>query len=169
YARLLDEALGLVGGSAELAPLLVRLTRGCVARLGGSGGEETRAVMAAHTLGLAARLEEPRRFVLPSLARVRALVGELPELSEVLSAVLLAGRGSGPPAGCAARALVCAAAFVVQVQCAEPGAAESARALVRLRQDPRLAPAALEALAAELGMGNMPPSVAAVGSAQQPG
>lgn len=152
HARLLGEALGLVGGSAELAPLLVRLTRGGVWRLGGDDAEETRAVLAARTLVLAARLEEPRRFVLPTLARVRTLVGESPELGELLSEVLLAGRDSGPPSGRAARALLCAAAFVAQVQCAEPGAPESIRALGRLRQDPRLAPEALEALAAELGV-----------------
>jgi eukaryotic-like serine/threonine-protein kinase len=152
HARLLGEALGLVGGSAELAPLLVRLTRGGVWRLGGSDEEETRAALAARTLVLAARLEEPRRFVLPTLARVRTLVGESPELGELLSDVLLAGRNSGPPSGRAARALLCAAAFVAQVQCAEPEEPESIRALGRLRQDPRVAPEALEALAAELGV-----------------
>jgi serine/threonine-protein kinase len=152
HARLLGEALGLVGGSAELAPLLVRLTRGGVWRLGGDDAEETRAALAARTLVLAARLEEPRRFVLPTLSRVRTLVGESPELGELLSEVLLAGRNSGPPQGAAARALLCAAAFVAQVQCAEPEAPESIRALGRLRQDPRVAPEALEALAAELGV-----------------
>ncbi len=154
HARLLDEALGLIGGSAALAPLLVRLTRRCVAHLGGGDGEEMLAVTAARTLALAARLEEPRRFILPTLSRVRTLAGgALPEVNEILSAVLLAGRDSASTAGCAARALLCASAFVVQVQSAEPGAAESARALGHLRQDPRIAPAALEALAAELGVG----------------
>lgn len=152
HARLLGEALGLVGGSAELAPLLVRLTRGGVWRLGGDAEEETRAAMAARTLVLAARLEESRRFVLPTLARVRTLVGESPELGELLSDVLLAGRDSGPPSGRAARALLCAAAFVAQVQCAEPEASESTRVLGRLRRDLRVAPEALEALAAELGV-----------------
>jgi serine/threonine-protein kinase len=154
HARMLDEALGLIGGSAALAPLLVRLTRRCVAHLGGGDGEETLAITAARALALAARLEEPRRFVLPTLARVRTLAGgALPEVNEVLSAVLLAGRDSASSAGCAARALLCASAFVVQVQSAEPGAAESARALSLLRQDPRITPAALEALAAELEVG----------------
>ncbi|QRK05886.1 serine/threonine protein kinase [Archangium violaceum] len=161
--RLLDEALGLIGGSAELAPLLVRLTRGCVARLGGRDDEESLAVLAARALVLAARLEEPRRFVLPTLAGVRALVGGAPELSELLSAVLLSGPEAGPPAGRAARALLSAAAFVAQVQSPEPGQGESARVLIRLRQDPRLAPAALEAIAAELDVSTMPPRVAAVG------
>ncbi|MCY1074308.1 hypothetical protein [Archangium lansingense] len=73
-------------------------------------------------------------------------------MGELLSDVLLAGRDSGPPSGCAARALLCAAAFVDQVQCAEPAVAESVRALGRLRQDPRLSPEALEALAAGLGV-----------------
>ncbi|WNG46848.1 serine/threonine protein kinase [Archangium minus] len=161
--RLLDEALGLIGGSAELAPLLVRLTRGCVARLGGGEDEESLAVLAARTLVLAARLEEPRRFVLPTLTGVRTLVGGAPELSELLSAVLLSGPDAGPPAGRAARALLSAAAFVAQVQSPEPGQGESARVLIRLRQDPRLAPAALEAIAAELDVSTMPPRVAAVG------
>lgn len=166
HARLLDEALGLIGDSAALSPLLVRLTRCCVARLGGSDEEETLAVTAARALVLAARLEEPRRFVLPTLARVRSLVGgEFPEVGELLSTVLLAGRDSGPPAGCAAKALLCAATFVVQVQSAEPGAAESARALLALRQDRRIAPAALEALTAELGAGTTPPCSASAGVA----
>ncbi|HYO70709.1 MAG TPA: serine/threonine-protein kinase, partial [Archangium sp.] len=43
-ARLLDEALKLVGGGAEMAPLLVRLTRRCVTWLGGCCGEEALAV-----------------------------------------------------------------------------------------------------------------------------
>ncbi len=154
HARLLDEALGLIGGSAALAPLLVRLTRRCVVHLGGGDSEETLAITAARALALAARLEEPRRFVLPTLSRVRTLAGgALPEVNEVLSAVLLAGRDSVSSAGCAARALLCASAFVAQVQTAEPGAAEAARALSHLRQDPRIAPAALEALAAELEAG----------------
>lgn len=166
HARLLDEALGLIGDSAALAPLLVRLTRRCVERLGGSDEEESLALTAARALALAARLEESRRFVLPTLARVRSLVGaEFPEVGELLSTVLLAGRDSGPPAGCAAKALLCAATFVVQVQSAEPGAAESARALLALRQDRRIAPAALEALAAELGAGTTPPCSAAAGVA----
>jgi serine/threonine-protein kinase len=154
HARLLDEALGLIGGSAALAPLLVRLTRRCVVHLGGGDGEETLAITAARALALAARLEEPRRFVLPTLARVRSLAGgALPEVNEVLSAVLLAGRDSTSTSRCAARALLCASAFVAQVQCAEPGEAESARALGLLRQDPRITPAALDALAAELEVG----------------
>ncbi|HYO52663.1 serine/threonine-protein kinase [Archangium sp.] len=157
HARLFDKALELIGGGAELAPLLVRLTRRCVAHLGGGDSEETLAVMGARTLVLAARLEEPRRFVLPTLGRVRTLVDGFPELDELFSAVLLAGRDSGPPAGCVARALLCAAAFVVQVQCASPGVAESARVLDRLRRDPRLVSAALEALAAELGVETRPP------------
>ena len=127
--RLLDEALRLAGGGAAVAPLLVRLTRRCVARLGGGDGEESLAVTAARALVLAARLETPRRFVLPSLTRVRTLVDGFPELGGLMSSVLLAGRDSGPPAGCAARALLCAAAFVAQVQCARPGVTESARVL----------------------------------------
>lgn len=163
--RLLDEALRLAGGGAAVAPLLVRLTRRCVARLGGGDGEESLAVTAARALVLAARLETPRRFVLPSLARVRTLVDGLPELGGLLSAVLLAGRDSGPPAGCAARSLLCAAAFVAQVQCAQPGVTESARVLGRLREDPRLAPEALEALSAELGVSAMLPAVTLGGAA----
>ncbi|WP_052519318.1 serine/threonine protein kinase [Archangium violaceum] len=158
-ARLLDEALKLVGGGAEMAPLLVRLTRRCVTSLGGGCGEEALAVMAARTLVLAARLEEPRRFVMPSLERVRPLVEGFPELGEVLSAVLLTGYDSPPPAGRAARALLCASAFVAQVRNARPGVVESARVLGQLRQDPRLSPGALEALSAELGVSAMLPCV----------
>ncbi len=166
HVRLLDEALGLSGDNAGLAALLVRLTRCGVAHLGGGDEEELLAVTAARTLALAARLEEPRRFVLPTLARVRSLTdGGFPEIGALLSTVLLAGRDSGPPAGCAARALLCAAAFLVQVQRAEPGAAEVARALLVLRQDRRIVPAALEALAAELNVGARPPCEASAGSA----
>jgi serine/threonine-protein kinase len=158
-SRLLDEALSLAGGGAQVAPLMVRLTRRCVAHLGGGDGEEALAVLAARTLVLAARLETPRRFVLPSLARVRTLVDGFPEVGELLSTVLLAGPDSGPPAGSAARAVLCAAAFVAQVQCARPGVVESARVLGRLREDPRLAPEAVEALSAELGVSAMLPAV----------
>ncbi|HEX5751641.1 MAG TPA: serine/threonine-protein kinase [Archangium sp.] len=164
-ARLLDEALKLVGGGAEMAPLLVRLTRRCVTWLGGGCGEEALAVMAARTLVLAARLEEPRRFVLPSRERVLRLVEGFPELGDVLSAVLLAGHDSSPPAGRVARALLCAAAFVAQVRSASPGVVESARVLGQLRQDPRLSPGALEALSAELGVSAMLPSVFVGGAA----
>lgn len=165
HARLLDEALKLAGGGAEMAPLLVRLTRRCVAWQGGGCGEEALAVMAARTLVLAARLEEPRSFVLPSLGRVRPLVEGFPELGEVLSAVLLAGHGSAPPEGRVARALLCASAFVAQVKSATPGVVESARVLGRLRQDPRFALGALEALSAELGVSAMLPSVTVGGAA----
>jgi serine/threonine-protein kinase len=153
HARLIDEALGVIGDSAAMAPLLLRLTRRGVERLGGSGEEKTLALTAARTLALAARLEEPRRFVLPSLSRVRPVVGgELPEVNQILSAVLFAGRESGPPARCAASALLCAATFVIQVQSAEPSVTEATRALSLLRRDPRLASAALDAIAAELGV-----------------
>ncbi|MFY0566884.1 serine/threonine protein kinase [Archangium lansingense] len=166
-ARLFDEALMLTGGCAQVAPLLIRLTRRCVVLMGGGSGEEELAVLAARTLVLAARLETPRRFVLPSLARVRMLVDGCLEVGELLSTVLLAGRDSGPPAGCAARALLCAAAFVAQVQSTRPGVAESARVLGRLREDPRLASSALDALAAELGVSVMPPGVKVGGAAAQ--
>jgi serine/threonine-protein kinase len=165
HARLLDEALKLVGGGAEMAPLLVRLTRRCVTQLGGGCAEEALAIMAARTLVLAARVEDPRRFVLPSLARVRSLVEGFPELGEVLSAVLSAGPGSGPPRGRVARALLCASAFVAQVRSARPGVVESAQVLARLRQDPRLTLAALEALSSELGVSAMLPSVTVGGAA----
>jgi serine/threonine-protein kinase len=153
HARLIDEALGVIGGSAAMAPLLLRLTRRCMERLGASAEEKTLALTAARTLALAARLEEPRRFVLPSLSRVRPVVGgELPEVNQILSAVLFAGRDSGPPARCAASALLCAATFVIQVQCAEPSVTEATRALSLLRRDPRMQSAALDAIAAELGV-----------------
>jgi eukaryotic-like serine/threonine-protein kinase len=96
---------------------------------------------------------------------VRALAGgALPEVNAVLSAVLLAGRDFASTSGCAAKALLCASAFVVQVQSARPGAAESARALGLLRQDLRIAPAALEALAAELEVGDASISPVSSGS-----
>ena len=153
HARLIDEALAVIGDSAAMAPLLLRLTRRCVERLGGSDEEKTLALTAARTLALAARLEEPRRFVLPSLSRVRPVVGgELPEVNQILSTVLFAGRDSGPPAKCAASALLCAATFVIQVQRAEPSVTEATRALSLLRRDPRLLSSALDAIAAELGV-----------------
>jgi PleD family two-component response regulator len=92
--------------------------------------------------------------VLPSLGRVRALVGnELPEVVELLSSVLAEAAQAGPPPTRAAGALLCAASFTLQTQSAQPSLAEAAKALGVLRQNPRLPPAALEALTTELGSG----------------
>ena len=147
-ARLLDSALGLLGGGAALAPSLVRLARGVAARLGASGVQEALAGTAAQVLALAARMEEPRGFRLPSLARVWALLGgEPPELVAVLEPVLTEARGGEAPLERVAVATLCAAAFVQRVQSAQPGPAETAQALAELRKDPRLTATALDALA----------------------
>ncbi|WP_224363374.1 protein kinase domain-containing protein [Hyalangium versicolor] len=153
-ARLLESSLAMLGGSGGLAPLLVKLTRRCAARLGASSVEELLAGTVAAALLLAARLEEPSHFVLPSLEHARTLVGnELPEVSETLGAVLTEGAHRGPPAGRAALAVLSAVAFVLQTQSAQPTPKEAAEALSSLRNSPRLTPAALEALALELGIG----------------
>jgi CheY-like chemotaxis protein/tRNA A-37 threonylcarbamoyl transferase component Bud32 len=153
HARLLDGALSMLGGSAGLAPFLVKLARRCAARLGAGSVEELLAGTAAAALVLAARLEEPSHFVWPSLARVRSLVGsEVPEISEVLSSVLMEDTDVlGPPSGRAALAVVAATAFVLQTQTAQPSTKEAVEALRNLQKSPRLTPAALEALATELG------------------
>jgi serine/threonine-protein kinase len=154
HARLLEGALAMLGGSGGVASLLVKLARRCAARLGAGNVEELLAGTAAVTLVLAARLEEPTYFVLPSLARARSLAGnELPDVSEILGAVLTEGSEVGPPSGRAALAVLSATAFVLQVQSAQPSPAEAAEALSNLQKSPRLTPAALEALAAELGTG----------------
>jgi serine/threonine-protein kinase len=153
-SRLLESSLAVLGGSGGLAPLLVKLTRRCAARLGASSVEELLAGTAAAALLLAARLEEPAHFVLPSLANARTLVGtEVPELTQVLGSVITEGAHVGPPKGRAALAVLSATAFVLQTQSAQPTPKEAAEALISLRHSPRLTPAALEALALELGIG----------------
>jgi eukaryotic-like serine/threonine-protein kinase len=151
YKRLLDGAMELLGGCAVLEPYLVRLARRTAARMGATSREEELAGAAASVIALAARLENPRRFLLPAPTRVRALVGsEFPEIATLLSSVLAAGSGARPLTGRAEGATLCAVAFAHEVQCVQPGPAEAARALQALRQNPRLPPAALEALATEL-------------------
>jgi serine/threonine-protein kinase len=161
-SRLLEGALSMLGGSAALAPFLVRLTRGTAARLGANSLEEALAGTAAQALVLAARMEEPKRFILPSLARVRTLLGsEHPEVLELLATILPeGGRGKAPP-GRLAAATLCAAAFVLQVQSARPGPTESAEALALLRKDPHLPGSAVEALATELAESMPAPTAAA--------
>ncbi|HEX8697912.1 MAG TPA: protein kinase, partial [Myxococcaceae bacterium] len=153
-ARLLEGALSMMGGSAALAPMLIKLARRCAARLGAGSTEELLVGTAAAALALAARMEEPSRFVLPSMAGIRSLVGgELPELSGVLTAVLTGGASVGPPKGRSALAVLSATAFVLQTQSVQPTAAEVVEALRNLQKSPRLTPAALEALATEVGAG----------------
>jgi serine/threonine-protein kinase len=161
-SRLLEGALSMLGGSAALAPFLVRLTRGTATRLGASSLEEALAGTAAQALILAARMEEPKRFILPSLARVRTLLGsEHPEVLELLAAILPeGGRGKAPP-GRLAAATLCAASFVLQVQSPRPGPTESAEALALLRKDPHLPGSAVEALATELAESMPAPAAAA--------
>ncbi|MCY1021611.1 protein kinase domain-containing protein [Pyxidicoccus sp. MSG2] len=149
--RLLEGVMSMLGGSAVLAPFVTQLARRIAARLGAGSVEESLIGTAASALALAARLEEPCRFILPSRARALALVGSgLPEVVELLTAVLAEGSETPAPAGRAAGALLCSASFVLQAQSAQPNPADAALALQALRQDPRLPPAALEALAAEL-------------------
>ncbi|AGC47073.1 serine/threonine protein kinase [Myxococcus stipitatus DSM 14675] len=150
-ARLLDGMLSMLAGSATLAPFLTKLARRLVSRMGAGRVEEGLLSAAASALALAARLEEPRRFVLPTRARALGLVGSgMPEVSEVLMAVLPEGDDRTPPGGRAAGALLCAARFVQEVQSAQPPTAKAAQALQVLRQDPRLPVAAMEALTTEL-------------------
>jgi len=152
HMRLLDGAMALLGGCAVMEPYLVRLARRIAARMGATPIEETFAGAAASVIALAARLEEPRRFVLPEPLRVRALVGsEFPEIAAILSAVLPEGSEARPLAGRTESATLCAVAFAHEVQSIHPGPAEAARALQALRRNPRLPLAALEALATELG------------------
>ncbi len=152
--RMLDGALTMLGGSAALAPHFVRLARRCAARMGAGIVEEALVGTAAQALALAARLEDPKRFALPSLGRVRAISGnEHPEVVEVLSAVLAEAAQAAPPTSRAAEAVLCAAAFTMQTQSAQTGLAEAAKALGVLRQNPRLSPTVLEALTTELGSG----------------
>jgi serine/threonine-protein kinase len=149
--RLLDGVISMLGGSSVLSPFFTKLARRIGTRMGAGSVEETLIGTAASALALAARLEEPCRFILPSRARALALVGGgLPEVVEVLAAVLSDGSETPAPVSRAAGALLCAGSFVLQVQSAQPDPADAARALQALRQDPRLPPAALEALATEL-------------------
>ncbi|MFP2928600.1 two-component system response regulator [Pyxidicoccus sp. 3LG] len=78
-----------------------------------------------------------------------------PQLTEALTAVLPEGSDAPAPVSRAAGALLCAASFVFQVQSAQPSPADSAQALLALRQDGRVPQAALEALTAELDAGAM--------------
>ncbi|MCP3059061.1 protein kinase [Myxococcus sp. K38C18041901] len=150
-ARLLDGVLSMLGGSATLAPALTKLARRLAARMGAGRVEEVLVTTAASALSLAARLEEPRRFALPSRARVLALVGSgMPEVNELLVSVLPEGEDRTPPASRTAGALLCAARFIQEVQNPQAPPARAAQALQALRQDPRLPAPALEALTAEL-------------------
>ncbi|WP_338864709.1 protein kinase domain-containing protein [Myxococcus stipitatus] len=150
-ARLLDGMMSMLAGSAALAPFLTKLARRLVSRMGAGRVEEALLGASASALALAARLEEPRRFILPTRARALGLVGSgMPEVNEVLMAVLPEGEDRTPPSGRAAGALLCAARFVQEVQSAQPPAAKAAQALQTLRQDPRLPVAAMEALTTEL-------------------
>jgi eukaryotic-like serine/threonine-protein kinase len=154
HARMLESAVAMMGGSAMMAPLLIRLARRCAVRLGAGSVEESLAGTAAAALALGARMEEASHFVLPSPARVHSLVGtELPEVAELLTAVLSGGAEAGPPADRLALAVLVATAFVLQTQSAQPSATEAIEALLSLRKSQRLTPAALEALAQELGTG----------------
>jgi serine/threonine-protein kinase len=158
-SKLLDGALALLGGSAALAPFLVRLTRGTAARLGASSLEEALVGTAAQALALAARAEEPKIFILPPLMRVRTLLGgEHPEVLELLASILTDTHRDKAPLGRLAAATLSAAAFLLQVQSAQPGPTESAQALAGLRKDPRLPGAVLEALANELAESMPPPA-----------
>ncbi|NMO16443.1 protein kinase [Pyxidicoccus fallax] len=152
--RLLDGVMSMLGGSAVLAPFVAKLARRIAVRMGAGSVEEALVGTAASALALAARLEEPRRFTLPSRARALVLVGSgLPEVVEMLTAVLPEGSESPPPASRAAIALLCSASFVMQTQSAQPSAPDAALALQAMRQEGRLPQAALEALTAELETG----------------
>jgi serine/threonine-protein kinase len=149
--RLLEGVLSMLGGSALRVPQLVRLTRRLAARLGAGVLEEHAAALATCTLLLAARLEEPRHLVLPSLTRARAVVGnDFPEVSSLLASAL-AGPEAGPPSGRAAQAVLGVMAFALQSQSTQPTATELAQTLGALRQNPRLSASVLEALITELG------------------
>ena len=162
-ARLLEGAMALLGGSATLAPFLVKLTRGTAARLGASSLEQSLAGTAAQALALAARMEEPKIFILPPLLRVRTLLGsEHPEELALLAAILTDTNRDKAPLGRLEAATLCAAAFLLQVQSAQPTPAESAQALAGLRKDPRLPGAVLDALANELGESVPAPGAARV-------
>ncbi len=150
-ARLLEGALAQLGGSASLTPFLVKLTRGTAARLGASSLEQALVVTAAQALALAARMEEPKIFILPPLLRVRTLLGsEHPEVLELLAAILTDTHRDKAPLGRLEAAMLSAAAFLLQVQSLQPSPAESAQALAGLRKDPRLLASVLDALANEL-------------------
>ncbi len=157
-SKLLEGALALLGGSAVLAPFLVRLTRSTAARLGVSGLEEALAGTAAQALALAARMEEPKIFILPPLSRVRTLLGgEHPEVLELLAAILTDTNRDKTPLGRLEAATLSAAAFLLQVQSAQPSPTECAQALASLRKDPRLPGPVLDALANELAESLSPP------------
>lgn len=162
HMRLLGGAMALLGGCAVMEPYLVRLARRIAARMGATTIEETLAGAAASVIALAARLEEPRRFVLPDPLRVCALVGsEFPEVAAILAAVLPEAGEARPLTGRTESATLCAVAFGLEVQSVHPGPAEAARALQALRRNSRLPLAALEALATELGTNERGASVAA--------
>jgi serine/threonine protein kinase/CheY-like chemotaxis protein len=162
HMRLLGGAMALLGGCAVMEPYLVRLARRIAARMGATTIEETLAGAAASVIALAARLEEPRRFVLPDPLRVCALVGsEFPEVAAILAAVLPEAGEARPLTGRTESATLCAVAFGLEVQSVHPGPAEAARAFQALRRNSRLPLAALEALATELGTNERGASVAA--------
>jgi serine/threonine-protein kinase len=149
HARVLDAALAALGGAGVQGAAMAKLARRVALRLGAGRAEAERASAAAYAMACAARLEGKETFARPSSEAVRALLGR--DAGELAS--LLGPSKEGTPAlqpSRAALALSAATALIEAVGTGSPKPDAASRALVRLREEGRVPPMALEALAAEV-------------------
>jgi serine/threonine-protein kinase len=150
HARVLDAALAALGGAGVQGAALAKLARRVAIRLGAGRAEAERASAAAYAMACAARLENKERFARPSCEAVRAVLGR--DAGELASLIDVCAEGGTAPANAsrATLALTAAMALVQGVGTGAPTPDAASRALVKLREEGRVPPNALEALAAEV-------------------
>ncbi|MBF5044810.1 protein kinase [Aggregicoccus sp. 17bor-14] len=149
--RVLDAALGMLGGAAEQGPALARLARGVARRLGSGPVEAERAAAVAYAATFAARMEGSGRFTRPGADTLSALLGA--DAGEHAGLIAVCAPGAPAPAaaaGSAAQALYAALALLEAAGSARPPPAQATRALSALRASGALGPGALDALTAEM-------------------
>jgi serine/threonine protein kinase/CheY-like chemotaxis protein len=150
HARVLDAALAALGGAGVQGAALAKLARRVAIRLGAGRAEAERASAAAYAMACAARLEGKERFARPTCEAVRAVLGrDAGELASLIG-VCAEGGTAAANASRAALALTGAMALVEAVGTSSPTPDAASRALVKLREEGRVPPNALEALAAEV-------------------
>jgi serine/threonine-protein kinase len=150
HARVLDAALAALGGAGVQGAALAKLARRVAIRLGAGRAEAERASAAAYAMACAARLENKESFARPTCEAVRAVLGrDAGELASLIG-VCAEGGTTAANASRAALALTAAMALVEGVGTGSPTPDAASRALVKLREEGRVPPNALEALAAEV-------------------
>ncbi|MDY7225820.1 protein kinase domain-containing protein [Hyalangium rubrum] len=150
HARVLDAALAALGGAGVQGAALAKLARRVAIRLGAGRAEAERASAAAYATACAARLEGKERFARPSCEAVRAVLGR--DAGELASLVGVCAEDNTPAAnaGRGTLALTAATALMEVLGTDSPTPDAASRALVKLREEGRVPPNALEALAAEV-------------------